>query len=60
VHPCFVGAFADLGDASRTVIDSRCTDRSHTFDSWNTTGVRARLGAWHPLSGPLNGARQRG
>ncbi|MFH8494385.1 class I SAM-dependent methyltransferase [Streptomyces coeruleorubidus] len=61
VHPCFVGAFADRRDASRTVIDSRYTDRSHTFDSWNTTGVRARLGAWHvPLSDLLNGAATAG
>jgi SAM-dependent methyltransferase len=57
VHPCFVGAFADRRDAPRTVIDDGYADRSRTFASWNTTGVRARLGAWHvPLSDLLNGA----
>ncbi|CAM5744323.1 putative Demethylmenaquinone methyltransferase [Streptomyces afghaniensis 772] len=61
VHPCFVGAFADRTDASRTVVDSRYSDRSRTFASWNATGVRARLGAWHvPLSDLLNGAATAG
>ncbi|MFC9507274.1 class I SAM-dependent methyltransferase [Streptomyces sp. NPDC057002] len=61
VHPCFVGAFADRGDASRTVIDAGYAERSRTFASWNTTGVRARLGAWHaPLSDLLNGATAAG
>ncbi|MGW0864529.1 class I SAM-dependent methyltransferase [Streptomyces sp. NPDC002611] len=61
VHPCFVGAFADRQDVSRTVIDTGYADRSHTFASWNTTGVRARLGAWHvPLADLLNGAMTAG
>jgi SAM-dependent methyltransferase len=55
VHPCFVGAFADWSDRSRVVIDERYADRSHTFDAWCPTGVRARVGAWHvPLSDLLN------
>ncbi|MEU0587582.1 class I SAM-dependent methyltransferase [Streptomyces sp. NPDC006132] len=61
VHPCFVGAFADRSDRSRTVVDAGYADRSHTFASWNTTGVRARLGAWHiPLAELLNGATAAG
>jgi len=55
VHPCFVGAFADRGDPERVVLDGRYADRSRTFESWNTTGVRARVGAWHlPLADLLN------
>lgn len=55
VHPCFVGTFADRSDGPRVVVDPRYTDPSHTFDSWNTSGVRARLGAWHlPLAGLLS------
>ncbi|MFJ8711851.1 hypothetical protein ACIRD9_01345 [Streptomyces violaceus] len=41
-NPCFVGAFADRRDAARTVVDAGYADRSRTFASWNTTGVRAR------------------
>lgn len=55
VHPCFVGAFADWSDRPRVIIDDRYADRSHTFDAWCPTGVRARVGAWHvPLSDLLN------
>jgi ubiquinone/menaquinone biosynthesis C-methylase UbiE len=56
VHPCFVGAFADRSEPARIVIDERYAERSRTFDSWNSTGVRARVGAWHvPLADLLNG-----
>jgi len=56
VHPCFVGAFADRSEPARIVVDERYADRSRSFDSWNTTGVRARVGAWHvPLAEMLNG-----
>ncbi|WUR58418.1 methyltransferase domain-containing protein [Micromonospora chokoriensis] len=55
VHPCFVGAFADWGRHPSVVVDARYADRSHTFDSWNTGGVRVRVGAWHlPLADLLN------
>jgi SAM-dependent methyltransferase len=55
VHPCFVGAFADWSDRPRVVVDERYADRSHSFDAWCPTGVRARVGAWHvPLSDLLN------
>ncbi|HEU4426852.1 MAG TPA: methyltransferase domain-containing protein [Pilimelia sp.] len=55
VHPCFVGAFADWSDRTRLVIDERYADRSHSFDAWCPTGVRARVGAWHvPLADLLN------
>lgn len=55
VHPCFVGAFADWSDRPRVVVDERYADRSHTYDSWCPTGVRARVGAWHlPLSDLVN------
>lgn len=55
VHPCFVGAFADWSDRPRVVVDDRYADRSHTYDSWCPTGVRARVGAWHvPLSDLIN------
>lgn len=55
VHPCFVGAFADWSDRPRVVLNSRYADRSHTYDAWCPTGVRARVGAWHvPMSDLLN------
>jgi SAM-dependent methyltransferase len=55
VHPCFVGAFANRADPRRIVIDRRYSDRSHTFDAWCPTGVRARVGAWHlPLADLCN------
>ena len=55
VHPCFIGAFADWSDRPRIVVDQRYADRSHTLDSWNPAGVRARVGAWHvPLADLLN------
>jgi SAM-dependent methyltransferase len=55
VHPCFVGAFANRADHPRVLIDPRYTDRSHTHDAWCSTGVRARVGAWHlPLAALLN------
>ncbi|MET8358214.1 methyltransferase domain-containing protein [Micromonospora sp. NPDC005171] len=51
VHPCFVGAFADWSQFPRVVVDERYADRARSFDSWNTEGVRARVGAWHvPLA----------
>ncbi|MGW3784030.1 class I SAM-dependent methyltransferase [Micromonospora chokoriensis] len=55
VHPCFVGAFADWGRHPSVVVDARYADRSRSFDSWNTGGVRVRVGAWHlPLADLLN------
>jgi SAM-dependent methyltransferase len=55
VHPCFVGAFADWSDRPRVLVDDRYADRSHTFDAWCPTGVRAKVGAWHvPLAELLN------
>ncbi|MEH1168411.1 methyltransferase domain-containing protein [Micromonospora sp. CPCC 205539] len=55
VHPCFVGTFADWSDRPNVTIDARYADRSRSFASWNTTGVRARVGAWHvPLADLLN------
>ncbi|MFD2763100.1 class I SAM-dependent methyltransferase [Micromonospora eburnea] len=55
VHPCFCGAFADRSDPGRIVIDGGYAERERTFRSWNTTGVRARVGAWHlPLADLLN------
>jgi ubiquinone/menaquinone biosynthesis C-methylase UbiE len=55
VHPCFVGAFADRSDRPRVVVDPRYGGRSHSFEAWCPTGVRARLGAWHlPLADLLN------
>ena len=55
VHPCFIGAFADWSERARIVVDQRYADRSRSFDSWNTGGVRARVGAWHvPLADLLN------
>jgi SAM-dependent methyltransferase len=55
VHPCFIGAFADWSEKPRIVVDQRYADRSHTFDTWNPAGVRARVGAWHiPLAELLN------
>lgn len=55
VHPCFIGAFADWTDQSRIVVDQRYADRSYTLDTWNPSGVRARVGGWHiPLADLLN------
>jgi ubiquinone/menaquinone biosynthesis C-methylase UbiE len=55
VHPCFIGAFADWSDQSRIVVDQRYADRSYTLDTWNPSGVRARVGGWHiPLADLLN------
>ncbi|MFF0017591.1 class I SAM-dependent methyltransferase [Streptomyces sp. NPDC005374] len=55
VHPCFIGAFADWSGGTRIVVDERYADRSHTLDSWNPAGVRARIGAWHlPMADLLN------
>ncbi|MGW5671435.1 class I SAM-dependent methyltransferase [Micromonospora sp. NPDC003776] len=51
VHPCYVGAFADRSDPGRIVVDGGYAERDRTFRSWNSTGVRARVGAWHlPLA----------
>ncbi|GIF95936.1 class I SAM-dependent methyltransferase [Catellatospora citrea] len=61
VHPCFVGAFADWSDRPRVVVDERYTDRSHTYDTWNPHGVRARVGGWQiPLADLLNAATTAG
>ncbi|WP_406078835.1 class I SAM-dependent methyltransferase [Micromonospora sp. NBC_00858] len=55
VHPCFVGAFADWSQRPSVVVDERYADRSRSFASWNTSGVRVRVGAWHvPLADLLN------
>ncbi|MBQ0903223.1 class I SAM-dependent methyltransferase [Micromonospora sp. U21] len=55
VHPCFVGAFADRSQRRSVVVDERYADRSRSFASWNTSGVRVRVGAWHvPLADLLN------
>ncbi|GAB3889153.1 hypothetical protein GCM10029964_058120 [Kibdelosporangium lantanae] len=55
IHPCFTGAFADRADPDRIIIDTRYTDRSHTYDAWSPHGVRARVGAWHvPLADLIN------
>ncbi|NYH42446.1 hypothetical protein HNR22_002173 [Micromonospora jinlongensis] len=55
VHPCFVGAFAAWGRHPSVVVDARYADRSRSFDSWNTSGVRVRVGAWHlPLADLVN------
>ncbi|MGR6321005.1 methyltransferase domain-containing protein [Micromonospora soli] len=53
VHPCFCGAFADRSDPERIVIDGGYAERARTFRSWNSTGVRARVGAWHVPLGEL-------
>ncbi|SBT65430.1 Methyltransferase domain-containing protein [Micromonospora sediminicola] len=51
VHPCFVGAFADRSEPERIVIDGGYATRERTTRSWNASGVRARVGAWHlPLA----------
>ncbi|MFI7073845.1 class I SAM-dependent methyltransferase [Micromonospora sediminicola] len=51
VHPCFVGAFADRSEPERIVIDGGYAVRERTTRSWNASGVRARVGAWHlPLA----------
>ncbi|MEV0006140.1 methyltransferase domain-containing protein [Micromonospora sp. NPDC050980] len=51
VHPCFCGAFADRSEPERIVIDGGYAERERTFRSWNSAGVRARVGAWHlPLA----------
>ncbi|MFG1675007.1 class I SAM-dependent methyltransferase [Micromonospora sp. NPDC049282] len=51
VHPCFCGAFADRTDPEHIVIDGGYAERERTVRSWNPTGVRARVGAWHlPLA----------
>lgn len=61
VHPCFVGAFADWGRHPRIVVDERYADRARSFDSWNTSGVRVRVGAWHvPLADLLNATMSAG
>jgi hypothetical protein len=55
VHPCFIGTFADWSDQPRIVVDERYADRSHSFETWNPAGVRARVGGWHiPLADLLN------
>ncbi|MFJ6951250.1 SAM-dependent methyltransferase, partial [Micromonospora aurantiaca] len=55
VHPCFVGAFADRSEPERIVIDGGYASRDRTVRSWNATGVRARVGAWHlPLAALLD------
>lgn len=55
VHPCFVGAFADWSGWPRVRLDERYADRSHSYDAWCPSGVRARVGAWHlPLADLLN------
>ncbi|MFG2055933.1 class I SAM-dependent methyltransferase [Micromonospora sp. NPDC048930] len=55
VHPCYVGAFADRADPGRIVVDGGYAERDRSFRSWNQTGVRARVGAWHlPLADLLN------
>jgi SAM-dependent methyltransferase len=55
VHPCFVGAFADRSVPQRIVVDAGYAERDRSFRSWNSTGVRARVGAWHlPLADLLN------
>ncbi|WP_328852093.1 class I SAM-dependent methyltransferase [Micromonospora globbae] len=61
VHPCFCGAFADRSDPERIVVDGGYAEREHTFRSWNSTGVRARVGAWHlPLGGLLTAVADAG
>ncbi|MFE9207184.1 class I SAM-dependent methyltransferase [Micromonospora sp. NPDC007230] len=55
VHPCFVGPFADRSDPARIVIDGGYGERERSLRSWNSSGVRARVGAWHlPLADLLN------
>ncbi|MFE9652083.1 class I SAM-dependent methyltransferase [Micromonospora sp. NPDC006431] len=55
VHPCFIGPFADRSDPARIVIDGGYGERERSFRSWNSSGVRARVGAWHlPLADLLN------
>ncbi|MFR9778481.1 class I SAM-dependent methyltransferase [Micromonospora sp. MS34] len=55
VHPCYVGGFADRSESGRVVVDGGYAVRERTFRSWNSTGVRARVGAWHlPLADLLN------
>jgi hypothetical protein len=59
--PCFIGAFADWSVGSAVVVDERYADRSHTFDTWNPAGVRARVGGWHiPLADLLNATGEAG
>ncbi|MFI7427017.1 class I SAM-dependent methyltransferase [Micromonospora sp. NPDC049836] len=61
VHPCFVGAFADRSEPGRAVIDGGYAERDRSFRSWNSTGVRARVGAWHlPLADLLNAVTDAG
>ncbi|SCL37155.1 Methyltransferase domain-containing protein [Micromonospora rhizosphaerae] len=61
VHPCFCGAFADRSDPQRIVIDGGYAERDRTFRTWNPTGVRARVGAWHvPLADLCNAVARAG
>ncbi|MFC0030341.1 class I SAM-dependent methyltransferase [Micromonospora chaiyaphumensis] len=55
VHPCFVGAFADRAEPGRILLDEGYAERDRSFRSWNSVGVRARVGAWHvPLADLLD------
>jgi SAM-dependent methyltransferase len=61
MHPCFVGAFADLSGRPAVVVDAGYADRSYRFESWTPHGVRARVGAWHlPLADLLNAVTDAG
>jgi len=61
VHPCFCGAFADRSDPGRIVIDGGYAERERSFRSWNASGVRARVGAWHlPLADLVNAVTDAG
>ena len=47
VHPCFCGGFADGSDQAALVIRPGYLEHYWTKDSWNTNGVRDKVGASH-------------
>jgi ubiquinone/menaquinone biosynthesis C-methylase UbiE len=47
VHPCFCGGFADGSDRDALVIRPGYMRHYWTKDSWNSNGVREKVGATH-------------
>ncbi|MEN3270189.1 class I SAM-dependent methyltransferase, partial [Pseudonocardia sp.] len=55
VHPCFTGGFADRSDPAAVAIRPGYLDTYWTTQSWNSAGIRDKVGATHrPLSDLLN------
>ncbi|HVQ93681.1 MAG TPA: class I SAM-dependent methyltransferase [Mycobacteriales bacterium] len=51
VHPCFCGSFADRSDPAAVLIRPGYLTRHRSTSSWNTKGLRNKVGATHrPLS----------